>query len=141
MGPIDYVVVGFKGNNFDGSIVRALGDAVKQGIIRVIDLVFVLKDPEGNVMAGEYEDQPAELKESLKELSLDEDLPLFTENDIQSVAKELPDDTAAGVLVIEHLWAKDLKQAIKNAGGVLVADGRIHPAAVEAAAKELKESE
>src|SRR5688572_10780969 len=106
LGPIDYVVVGFKGNNFDGSIIRELAEAVKQGIIRVIDLVFILKDAENNVLAGEFEDQPQEIKTVFNEIAYKGDIPLFTEGDIEKVARSMPSDTAAGVLIIEHLWAK-----------------------------------
>lgn len=138
-GPIDYVVVGFRGNNFDGSIIRELASAVKQGIIRVVDLVFIVKDDTGNVLAGEYEDQSAEIKSAMDDLDFNNDTPLFTENDIKKVAEIMPEDTAAGVLIVEHLWAKGLKKALVDAGGMLIADGRIHPDAVESAAKELKD--
>jgi len=138
LGPIDYVVVGFKGNNFDGSIIGALIKAVDAGIIRVIDLVFIIKDADGIIASGEYADQPGELKQSLERLDISSDEPLFSEEDIDKVAEQMENDTAAGVLVLEHLWAKDLKKAIIDAGGMLIADGRIHPEMVEAAVKELE---
>jgi hypothetical protein len=142
LGPIDYVVVGFKGNNFDGSVVSELSNAVRQGIIRVIDLVFIMKDENDNVLAGEYEDQPAEIKDVFDDIEYKGEMPLFTESDIAKVAQNMPNDTAAGVLVIEHLWAKGLKKALIDAGGTLIADGRIHPDAVAAAVEDLdKESE
>ena len=43
LGPIDYIAVSFKGNNFDGSVLKALAQATKSGVIRVVDLVFVIK--------------------------------------------------------------------------------------------------
>ncbi|HSX16073.1 MAG TPA: DUF6325 family protein [Candidatus Saccharimonadales bacterium] len=137
LGPIDYIVVGFEGNKFDGSIADELVKAAQDGIIRVVDLLFIVKDMNGNVTVGEYENQPAELQKAFSKLGITDDTPLFTEDDIDKVADQLDPNTAAGVLVLEHLWAKGLKKAIKDAGGMLVADGRIHPEAVEAAAKEL----
>jgi len=137
LGPIDYIVVGFKGNKFDGSVVDQLATATDAGIIRVVDLVFIIKDSEGNVGIGEYRDQPAELQRTLKKLNVSPDEPLFTEDDIDEVATAMDNDTAAGVLVVEHLWAKGLKKALQDADGVLIAEGRIHPEAVEAAAAEL----
>lgn len=137
LGPIDYIVVGFKGNKFDGSIVNELSKAVDAGIIRVIDLVFIIKDIDGNVEAGEYADQPTELQESFSNLEVSSSEPLFTEEDIEKVAEDMDNDTAAGVLVLEHLWAKGLKQALMDAGGILIGEGRIHPELIEAAEREL----
>ncbi len=137
LGPIDYVVVGFEGNNFDGSIISELTKAVKDKIIRIIDIVFIVKDQEGAVIGGEFEDQSPELKSAFKELSYSDDTPLFTEDDIDKIGQNMNNDTAAGVLVIEHLWAKGLKKAILDKGGFLISEGRIHPANVEAALEEL----
>jgi hypothetical protein len=138
LGPIDYVVVGFRGNNFDGSIIRELVKAVDAGVIRIVDLVFIMKDSAGNIECGEYTDQPPELKQYFERLDISSDKPLFTEEDVDKVATQMDNDTAAGVLVLEHLWAKDLKKAIIDAGGMLIADGRIHPEMVKAAVEELE---
>lgn len=140
LGPIDYIVLGFKGNEFDGAILGELSANVDAGIIRVIDLVFIIKDAEGNVAAGEYDDQPEALKNAVEALGVDADLPLFTESDIDKIATDMENDTAAGVLIIEHVWAKSLKSAIADAGGFLIADGRIHPENVAEALAEIAES-
>lgn len=138
MGPVDYVVLGFKGNAFDGSILDELSAAVKNHIIRVIDLLFIMKDKDGNVLEGEYADQSDELKETFGDFEYDTDLPLFTESDVKKIGQQMDNDTAAGVLVVEHVWAKGLKNAIADAGGFLIADGRIHPDTVEAAVEDLE---
>lgn len=138
LGPIDYIAVGFKGNKFDGSIADEIAKAVKGGTIRVVDLAFVMKDADGNIEIGEYKDQPAELMDAFKDLGISSETPLFTEEDIMEIAENMDNDTAAGVLVIEQLWAKGLKEALINADGVLLAEGRIHPESVEEAVKELE---
>jgi hypothetical protein len=138
MGPLDYVVVGFKGNKFDGSVLDELSTAVKSGVIRVIDLLFIMKDKSGNVAAGEYQDQPAELKKAIAKFKMDEDMPLITESDIEKLGESMDNDTAGGVLVIEQVWAKGLKKALMDADGVLIAEGRVHPEMAEQAAKDLK---
>lgn len=137
LGPVDYIVVGFRGNKFDGSIVDELAKAVEAGIIRIVDLVFIMKDTDGNVEVGEYADQAPELKEAFGDLAVSANEPLFSEEDIEKVAGDMDKDTAAGVLVLEHLWAKGLKKALMDAGGVLIAEGRIHPELVEAVEREL----
>ena len=140
LGPIDYIVVGFEGNNFDGSVMEELGKAVDSGIIRVVDLLFIIKDAEGNVEAAEIEDQHEELQAAAKKVGYSGDLPLLSEEDIDKVAADMENDTAAGILIVEQLWAKGLKKALLDANGTLLAEGRIHPDVVVAAVKELETS-
>jgi hypothetical protein len=142
LGPIDYIVIGFEGNDFDGSILSELAKAVDDGIIRVIDLVFIIKDEDGTILEGEYEDQSADIRGMLDGVKYNEQqgMPLLTDGDIAKIGEQMHSNTAAGVLVLEHTWARGLKQALKDAGGFLIADGRIHPEAVEAAMTELETS-
>jgi hypothetical protein len=137
LGPVDYVVLGFKGNNFDGSIMKELSAAVNSKVIRVLDLVFIMKDREGKVIEGEFEDQSEDLKQTFGDFSRADDMPILSDSDVDKIAQHMDKDTAAGVLVVEHLWAKGLKKALIDAGGFLVADGRVHPEAMEAAMSEL----
>lgn len=139
LGPIDYVVVGFEGNNFDGSILSELTKAVESGVIRLVDLMFVVKDIEGTVFAAELDDQHDELKEIAKLAGHSGDLPLLSEDDMLKVGASMDDNTSAGVLVIEHLWAKGLKRALLDAGAYLLDEGRIHPDKVAAAVDELEQ--
>lgn len=125
-GPIDYVIVGFEGNPFDGSILQALTDAIDSGAIGLVALAVVRKDKDGAVTkvdivesGDKYAMEFAE-RYSPKSSAIGDD-------DIEEAAELLENDTAAALLVIEHLWARMLKRATLNAGGVLVAEGRIHP--------------
>ncbi len=138
LGPIDYVAVGFEGNNFDGSILEALAEATESGAIRVVDLVFIIKDENGNVTTAEIEDQADDLKDLSRLIGHDGELPLLTEDDIVTLATKMADNSSAGILVIEHLWAKGLKTALINAGGTLLDEGRIHPEVVEAVLEEIE---
>lgn len=124
-GPIDYLVVGFPGNKFKGEILQELVTASEQGTIAVLDLALISKDDEGNVTQIELTDQPA--IEAV--LPVDARQGLITEEDVEEVASVLDENCSAGLLIIEHLWAKGLKQAIINADGVLLTEGRIHPEA------------
>lgn len=137
LGPIDYVVVGFKGNNFDGSILAELAKATNSGVIRLVDLIFVMKDGEGNVAAAEIPDQHEDIKEAAGALDVANDMPLLTEGDVKKVGAQMENNTSAGLLVIEQLWAKGLKKALLGANGTLIAEGRVHADVVTAAVKEL----
>ncbi len=132
-GPIDYVIVGFKGPKFDGSVLKAVADAVDSGVISLVNLAVIAKDPEGVVTALDITDMGDSYAVEFAQ-TYAADATGVDQDDIDEMSDLLENDTAAGLLVIEHLWAKPLKQAIINAGGVLVADGRIHPDA----ANELK---
>ena len=139
LGPIDYIAVTFKGNNFDGSVLKALADATQRGLIRVVDLVFVIKHADGNVEWAEIEDQEDDLKEVATLLGHKGDLPLLTEDDVQKLGAQMANDTSAGILVIEQLWAIPLKEALLHVGGELLAEGRIHPDTVTAAVEEFEQ--
>ena len=95
LGPVDYIAVGFEGNNFDGSFIYELSKAVDSGAIRVVDLLFVIKDKEGNVSMAEIEDQHEELKEVAKLVGHKGDMPLLTETDVRKLGKKMENDTSA----------------------------------------------
>jgi hypothetical protein len=138
MGPVDYIVVGFKGNNFDGSILKELKKAVDSGVIRVLDLMLVVKDKDGSVEMAEVADQEDDIKEAAAMLGHKGDQPLLTEDDVKKIGTGMDNDTSAGVLVIEQLWAKGLKKALMDKNAVLIDEGRLHPEKVTAAVEDLK---
>lgn len=127
-GPIDYIVVGFEGNKFKGNILKALGDAIDNGIINLVALAVISKDKKGNVTEidianaenGYAVDFAAKYAKKTDRVMYD---------DIHEISELLENNTSAGLLVIEQLWAKPLKKAMQDANGVLVAEGRIHPEA------------
>jgi hypothetical protein len=128
VGPIDYIVVGFEGNKFDGRILKALSEALDSGVIGLISLSAIIKDTEGNLttldIADMGDDYIVEFAEKYNSGSAPVD-----QDDIDEVGDLLENNTAAGLLVIEQLWAKPLKKAILDANGFLIAEGRIHPEA------------
>ena len=125
-GPIDYIIVGFEGNKFNGSILKAIGDAIDSGVIALVALALITKDKSGKVttvditnLGDEYAVQFAtKYKPSGDNV---------TKDDIDEMSDLLENNTSAGLLVIEQLWAIPLKKALIDANGVLVAEGRIHP--------------
>ena len=124
-GPIDFIIVGFEGTNFKGGILRALNEAMDKRIIDLVAMSVIRKDKGGVVTTLDA----TKINDTLLVDSAIHvpDNDLISDQDIEEASDLLEDGTAAGLLVIEHLWAKPLKQAIIDAGGVLVADGRIHP--------------
>lgn len=118
------LVVGFEGDRFTSQILSELRAAKEKGIIRVVDLLVLKKDGQGNVIALELNDLSKEEAAELGPLAGDL-LGLFTQEDIERAAANIPNQSAAGLLLFEHTWAIGLRDAIKNAGGVPVAGGLV----------------
>ena len=134
-GPIDYIIVGFEGNNFTGEVLDELAKAVDAGVIAVLDLALISRGEDGDIQAVEITDPDGgDLGELGETLAIQGGL--IGDDDVAEVGELLEDNTSAGLLIVEHLWAVGLKQALVDAGGFLLADGRIHPDA--AAEMELK---
>ena len=127
IGPVEYVIIGFPGNQFKGEILPALADLVEGNTVRILDLVFVIKDEEGNVTSAEYEDLPG-----MADLDGEAD-GLFSEEDLLMAAEVLEPNSSGLLIVWEDTWATPLAEAIRNAGGVIVAGERIPHEIVEAA--------
>jgi len=124
LGPLDYLVVGFPGNQFKGEIAPAINEARQKGIIRLVDLVFVMKDEQGATSTLEIKDLPDEIKDAFAQFSEDVD-GLFTAEDIASLTEALPAGNSALIILYEHTWAVKIKEALINAKGVLITQGRI----------------
>ena len=132
IGPVEYMVVAFPGNQFKGEIAPALGDLVDNGTIRVLDLAFIMKDEEGNVVGAELEDVGSEVTRAFEALSIERG-GLISDNDILEIGAALEANSSAAILVWEDLWAARFADAVRNAGGMLVDIQRIPHEIVQAA--------
>lgn len=139
LGPLEYIVVGFEGNRFTGQILPELRAAREKGIIRVIDLLFIKKDENGDITATELRDLSEEEASQLG-FSASDLLNVFEPDDIEAIASQMPDNSSTGLLLFEHTWAIPLKKAILNAGGVAVAGGLVAPAVVQMLEAELAQA-
>ncbi len=137
LGPLEYLIVGFEGNRFTGQILSELRAAREKGIIRIVDLCVIKKDDQGNVTGLELSDLSGEEAAELGPLASDA-LRLFAQEDIDQAAANIPNNSAAGLLLIEQTWAIGLRDAIKNAGGVPVAGGLVSPDVLRELEEELE---
>ena len=124
LGPVEYAVIAFPGNRFNGDVVPALSELVESETIHIIDLVFVHKDADGVLTIGEIEELDAELGAVFAELEGDID-DLLNEEDLQEVSALLPPNSSAAVIIWENLWADRFATAVRESGGQLVDSGRI----------------
>jgi hypothetical protein len=140
LGPLEYTVIGFDGNNFDGSIADELARVVESGVISVVDLVFVGKAEDGGVRIVELDNKEDPRFDAFAPM-LDGLTGLLTEEDIEKIADELDPNTSALVIMFEHRWAVRLKEAMINAGGFLVARETIRPESLELLNAEIEAAE
>ena len=137
LGPLEYVMVAFEGNRFSGEIITALRDAQEKGIIWVIDMLVIKKDEQGNVMALELSDLNEEEARPFGFLAGGL-LSIFEPDDVEATAEQMPNNSAAGLLLIEDTWAIPLKEAILNAGAVARTGGLVAPEVVQAIEAEIE---
>jgi len=124
IGPLEIIVLGFDGNRFTGDIAAALEDAIDTGAIRVVDLVFARKDADGLVTVLELEDANDDYSAFFE--GFDDLRDVLTDEDAMKVAEILPPDSSALLALIGHTWSTRIAEAIRAAGGRLLASQRIN---------------
>ena len=132
IGPVDFLVVGFPGNQFKGEIAPALAKLVDAGTIRIIDIAFVGKDEDGNAVAMEVTELDPEVQTALDSAGIEVG-GLLNEDDLADAAEALEPNSSAALLVWENVWAREVAQAMRDAGGILIAFDRLPHEVVQAA--------
>jgi len=163
-GPMQLLVIGFENPDFHGQIRQALGSAMEAGTVRLIDVRFVWKDVNGDVSgmeATQLDDEERQrfgaavgalmglgaggeegARRGVEAGAMVAARRTFgmTEESIRNVSEMIPNNSAAALFLIEHLWAKDLKQALRDANGYLIAQGMVTPEALVMAGAALHEA-
>jgi Family of unknown function (DUF6325) len=132
IGPVDIAIVAFPGNKFTGDIAPALAELVEAGTIRIIDITFVGKDADGNSVAMELTELDPDVQEALESIGVEVG-GLFNEDDLMDAAEWLEPNSSAALLVWENVWARKVTQAMRDAGGELLAFERLPHDVVQAA--------
>jgi hypothetical protein len=136
MGPIDYLVVEFPGGHLSGKAVPPLLDLVNRGVVRILDIAFAMKDPDGTMRRVRLN----ELGEAQRELAIFEGASsgLLGQEDLDEVGAMLGPGSGVGIIVYENSWAAPLGMALRAGGARLVSLGRIPMQAVFATLDELE---
>jgi uncharacterized membrane protein len=153
IGPVQLIVLGFNHPDFHGEILAELERLRENDIVRVIDALAVYKDAEGELEAEHLsnltEDQAIELGSKIgaliglgfegeegmeagaiagaEEVAAEGGVKVFTEEEGWDVLDDIPNDSAAALILIEHHWAVPLRDAVVRAGGFRISDGFISP--------------
>ena len=121
MGPIDYVVLEWPGERQPrGEVAPLILDLVDRGIIRILDVAFMIKGEDGTIATIEAAEVGGEFA-----VMDGASTGLIGEDELQDAAGILEPGTSAAILVWENLWAAPIAVAIRRSGGQLVASGRI----------------
>jgi uncharacterized membrane protein len=151
-GPVQILVVGFDNTEFTGEVLDELRRLKELDIIRLIDMVVVAKDEDGEIVEVQMSDLSAEEsaefgaiagalvglgaagEEGLEagatagaEAAIEEEGEFISDETVWTIADTIPEGTTAAVALIEHRWAIPLRDAIRSKGGFPLADSWIHP--------------
>ena len=152
IGPVQLVVIGFPlGAELEGRIMAELERLERHETIRILDLLFVGKDAEtGDLLALDYQGEDlGAIVGALLGFEFDGEQPNGTmegiqghafglsQTEMQEMAASLHPGDSAGFLLVEHVWARDLKSAVRDAGGFPLGDGFLTPEALAAVGTEL----
>ena len=152
IGPVQLLVLGFEHPDFHGQIIAELERLKESGAVNVIDALAVHKDAEGDMeimhLSNLTKDEAIEMgskvaaliglgiegEEGMEagavlgaEAAAQDGIEVFSDEDAWDVLEEIPNDSAAALLLIEHHWAVPLRDAIASAGGFRISDGFISP--------------
>jgi len=129
MGPIDYIVLEWPGRQPKGDVAPLIVDLVDRGIIRILDVAFMVKDEDGSTATISLDELTAEGFTEFAGASSG----ILGDDDLEDAANALNPGTSAAVLVWENRWAAPVATALRRSGGQLVASGRIPVQAILAA--------
>lgn len=151
IGPVQLIVLGFEHPDFQGEIIAELERLKENDTVRVIDALAVHKDAAGEIevvhLSNLTKDEAIELGSKVGALiglgiegeeGIDEGalagaqaaadgIQVFSDEEAWDVLEEIPNDSAAALLLLEHHWAVPLRDAIVRAGGFRISDGFISP--------------
>ena len=130
IGPVEYIAIAFPGNKFSGEIIPAIKALQDSGTIKVIDLVLITKDDDGNVASIELNEASPETQATFAALGI-ENRNLLGQEDFEDIGSALDPNSTAALMIWENVWAERFATSLRNADGILVANGRIPAALVE----------
>jgi len=145
IGPVQLVSLGFEpGANFEGRIADELARLASDRTIRILDLLFIGRDPDSDefVVLEHQEESMGSIVGALLGVRLEgqeeqEHAFGFSQGEIEEMAAGLEPGGAAGLLLVEHVWARDLKRAVRDAGGRMLGESFLTPETVASVEPEL----
>jgi hypothetical protein len=130
IGPVEYIAIAFPGNRFSGAIVPALQQLVDSGTIRILDLVIIRKEENGDITGLELSDASPEEQAALASLGV-AGTHLVGQEDVEDIGEALEPNSSAALMIWENVWASRFAESLRDADGILIANGRIPVPVIE----------
>ena len=124
IGPVDVYVIGFPGNQFTGRIAPAILDLVANDTIRILDMLFVIKDANGVMSSIEIADLDAESGPAFMDIQIAQPGAL-DQTDAEEIKDDLPNNSSALLVAFENRWAAKLADALLDADAFVIDHIRI----------------
>ncbi len=124
LGPVEYIAIAFPGSHFSGEIIPALQDLVDNGTIRILDLVIIHRLENGDIDAVELSDASPEEAASLTALGI-VGTRILGQEDVEDIGSALDPGSSCALMIWENVWAARFAESLRNADGILIANGRI----------------
>jgi hypothetical protein len=124
MGPIDYMVIEFPGGHMGGTSLPLLVDLVNRGTIRILDLAFIRKLPDGSVVRIDVSSDTGNGERGI-DVFAGAASGLLGADDLDEAAAAIGAGSMAGIIIYENRWAAPLAIALRRGGARLVATDRI----------------
>jgi len=139
LGPVEVLVVGFPGNQFNGQIIPELERLVESDTISLIDGVLLQKEADGEVVFTEFDELGSNPDAARLAALMNQIESLISDEDVLELAEGLEPNSSAAILVFEHTWFKPLRDNIIDSNGVLVSNFRVPGLVIEELLGELAE--
>uniref|UniRef100_A0A832H3H2 DUF1269 domain-containing protein n=1 Tax=Oscillatoriales cyanobacterium SpSt-402 TaxID=2282168 RepID=A0A832H3H2_9CYAN len=132
LGPIEILCIKFPNAFIKDEIALALKELVDNKTVRIIDILFIRKNENGEVTMTEI-DEMDDVDHSILDPAISDISGLIAETDVYEVAQSLGNDSFAALMLFENTWATAFRDAVLNAQGELLLSARIPNSVVEAA--------
>ncbi len=124
IGPLEYVVIGMTDQQLTGALISELNAIQESGQVCVVDLIFVTKAADGSVTMQEVNELIEKEPEVYGDIASNL-MGLLTAQDIEQLTGQIPPDTSAFIILIEHTWVIGLTEAVRKGGGVVFTGGMV----------------
>jgi hypothetical protein len=141
LGPIEVLVVGFPGSQFNGEILPEIERLIENNTISLVDGLLLQKEADGEVSFTEFEELGSNADAAMLTNLMNQVESLISDDDVFELAEALELNSSAAILVFEHTWFKPLRDNIIASNGVLVNNFRVPGLVVEELLAELAELE
>ncbi|MDQ2655248.1 MAG: DUF6325 family protein [Chloroflexota bacterium] len=129
-GPIEMLMIRFPGDQISGDLVPAMTELVNDGLVHIVDLLFIRKDAEGSVAVFELGDLTPDLASQYAPLLTDV-TELLNDEDAYELAASLDNGSSAGIMLFENVWATRFAQAVRASSGEVLLNERIPNSVIE----------